>query len=43
MEIKMDLIEYIEYTISYEKWLETVQEEFFEDEALSQMEQDFRF
>ena len=43
MEIKMDLIEYIEYTISYEEWLETVREEFFENEALSHMEQDFRF
>lgn len=43
MEIRMDIIECIEFEESYEKWLEEVRERFFEDEELSHMEQEFRF
>lgn len=43
MEIKMDIIERIEFEESYEKWLEEVKERFFENKELSHMEQDFRF
>lgn len=43
MEIKMDIIERIEFEESYEEWLEEVREQFFEDEAISHMEQEFRF
>lgn len=43
MEIKMDIIERIEFEESYEEWLESVREKYFEDEEISHMEQEFRF
>lgn len=43
MGIKMDIIERIEFEESYEVWLESVREKYFEDEEISHMEREFRF